>query len=90
MITTEQIIEWILMITPSVLAVVTVLVSIIKTLKEFSAVKKDVADLKCIDELKDKIDTVIDENYELKKTLNETLTKLDHVQRGKDHGRKSD
>lgn len=81
---TETIVEWVIAILPSVIAVVTVLVSVLKTLKEFSSVKKDVADMKCIDELKTELGQVIDENYELKKTLNEVLTKMDHVQRGND------
>lgn len=85
---TEQIVEWIIAILPSCIAIGTVIATIVKVFKEFRElvksfgdVKSKVEDMKCIDELKAQITQVVDENYELKKTIKELLTKIDHIQR---------
>lgn len=79
--TTEQIVELVISILPSIVAVFTTLGVVLNVIKQFAAVKKDVADMKCLEDLKAEMTTVLKENYELKKTLNETMTKIDHVQR---------
>lgn len=79
--TVEQIVELIVSILPSLIAVLTTVGLIIKNLKEFAALKKQVTDLKCIDDLKDQIKEVVNQNYELKKQLNQAMTKIDHVKR---------
>lgn len=76
-----QIIEWVIAILPSLIAVFTTIGMIVKVIHQFADVKKDVADMKCIEDLKEQMTQVLKENYELKKTLNETMTKIDHVQR---------
>lgn len=83
--TTEQItqiVEWIIAILPSVIAVLTTIGVIIKTLKEFASLKSQVVDLKALDDLKGELKQLVQENYELKKTLNETMTIIDRVKRG--------
>lgn len=77
----EQIVQWIIAILPSVIAVATTIATIIKTLKEFASLKAQVVDLKALDELKVQLQQVMTENYELKRTLNETMTKIDQVKR---------
>lgn len=79
--TTEKIVEWVIAIIPSIIAIITTLTAILKVLKQFKDVKADVADMKCIEELKEEIKQLLEENYALKKAINETLTKIDHVQR---------
>lgn len=79
--TTEQIVELVISILPSIVAVFTTLGVVLNVIKQFAALKKDVADMKCLEDLKAEMTTVLKENYELKKTLNETMTKIDHVQR---------
>lgn len=79
--TSDQIINVVLQIAPSVIAILTMVGSIFRIWRDFREVKNQVADMKCIDHLKDQISLVIRENYELKKKINETLTKIDHIER---------
>lgn len=79
--TTEQIVEWVIAILPSVISVLTTVGVIVKTLKQFADLKKQVTDMKAIEDLRDELHQVIQENYSLKKTLNETMTKIDHIDR---------
>lgn len=79
--TVEQIVELVVSILPSVIAVLTTVGVIIKTLKEFAALKQQVTDMKAIEDVKQQLSAILQENYALKKTLNETMTKIDHVQR---------
>ena len=84
----EQITEWIIAILPSVIAVLSFVAVIFKTLKEFRESKKEIfnyTDLtetrKEIIEAKNQLKQVISENYELKKAIKELLTKIDKIQR---------
>lgn len=79
--TTEQIINLIISLCPSVMAILTMVGVVAKTVREFTTLKKQVTDMKSIEDLNTKLGQVIHENYELKKKLNETLTKIDHIER---------
>lgn len=79
--TTEQIVQYVISILPSVIAVLTTVGVIIKTLHQFADLKKQVTDMKAIEDVKSQLKMILTENYELKKTLNETMTKIDHVDR---------
>ena len=79
--TSDQIISTVMQILPSVLAILTMVACIVRIWGDFKEVKKQVADMKCIQEVKDQMSLVIRENYELKKKLNEMLTKIDHIER---------
>lgn len=79
--TYEQIIELVIQILPSVIAFCTTVGMIIKTVKEFAVLRKEVANMKSIEDLKADLGKVIEENYQLKKTLNDTMTKIDHIER---------
>lgn len=79
--TTEQIIDLVISLCPSVMAILTMVGVVAKTVREFTALKKQVTDMKSIEDLNTKLGQVIQENYELKKKLNETLTKIDHIER---------
>lgn len=79
--TIEQVVELIVSIIPSLIAVITAVALVLKTLKEFVELKKEVTDMKAIEDLKVQIHSVVEENYNLKKALNEALTKIDHVKR---------
>lgn len=114
--TFEAIVEIILAAAPSLIAVISTVVMIIKVVAQFAALKKDVvqcdkealerleaeyrADMKKLGEEAQKavedirkatneqldyvsgqMQVLLQENYELKKTLNETMTKIDHVRR---------
>lgn len=79
--TTDQIISTVMQVFPSVIAILTMVGCIVRVLKDFKDLKEKVTDMKCIQDLKDQMGLVIQENYELKKKLNETLTKIDHIER---------
>lgn len=78
---TEQIVEWVLAILPSLIAVLTMVGVIVKTIKSFTDLKKEVADMKALEEVKTQLKEVLKENRELKRTINETLTEITRVQR---------
>lgn len=67
---------------PALIAIFTCLGFFIKTLKKFIALKKEVADMKDLKEIKLELRALSQENIELKQKLNETLTKIDRVKRG--------
>lgn len=77
----EQITQIILMIAPSVITILSMIGVIAKVIMSFRALKKDVVDMKEMREVKEKLNALLDENYALKKTLNETMAKIDHVKR---------
>lgn len=77
----ETIKELLIFITPYIITALTFIGVVIKVLHSFSKLKKDVVDMKELHEVKEKLNMVLKENYELKKTLNETMTKIDHVRR---------
>lgn len=78
----EQIIEFIISILPSIIAVLTTVGVIFKTIREFKALKKEVTDMKSIEVLKSDLREVLQENRELKRQMNQTLSKIDHIHRG--------
>lgn len=79
--TLEQIVELVATALPSVIAFFTTIGMIIKTLKEFKQLRSEVANMKAIEDVKDELKVILKENYELKRTLNEAMTKIDHVER---------
>lgn len=81
MMTIDEVVQLVVSVLPSVIAVFTTLGLIIKTLHEFTALKKDVVNMKAMEDVRNDLRQVIQENYELKKTLNETMTKIDRIQR---------
>ena len=78
---TDQIISLVISISPSIIAICTALGVVLRVIKDFKGLKKQVTDMKCFDDLNIQIGQLISENYELKKKLNETLTKIDHIER---------
>lgn len=79
--TTEEIINLILILAPSVLAILTMIATVWRVVKEFLKVKNVVTEMRSNTEISDKLSQVLQENYELKKTIKELLTKIDHVER---------
>lgn len=73
--------EIIVAIAPYMVTIITFIGVIARVLNAFTKLKKEVVDLKALDEVKNQMKQVLQENYELKKKLNETMTKIDHVRR---------
>ena len=75
----NAIVEYVVAILPSVIAVFTTIGVIIKTLKEFKALKQQVTDMKAIEDVRDQLKMILQENYQLKDQLNKTIAKINHV-----------
>lgn len=75
----NTIVEYIIAVLPSVIAVFTTIGVIIKTLKEFKALKQQVTDMKAMEDVRDQLKMILQENYELKSRLDKTIAKVNHV-----------
>ena len=78
-----QIVNWVIAIIPSLTAITTAVGVIYKVIKQFAELKKEVVDMKDIEEVKGQMNIILNENAKLKKSINELLTKIDHVDRSK-------
>lgn len=88
----EEIYALILAAAPSITAIIGIIFAVIKGIKnnkttskdildKFEEVREQVFDTKEYTELKEQLKIAYQENYELKKKINELLTKIDHIQR---------
>lgn len=77
----EQIVSWIVAILPSVIAVLTTIGVVIEVIKKFKKLRDDVANMTAMKEIREELKQVVQENYALKKKLNETMTLIDKVHR---------
>ena len=78
---TMEIVELILTALPALIAVFTMIGLTVKTIREFVELKKEVVDLKSLEEVKLQMRQILSENYELKQELKKTLTKIDQIKR---------
>ena len=90
--TLEQILLAVVAAGPSIVSIAGIIVSVAKVIKEgkatnqevitkFEEVRTEIVNTKEYTELKDQLLIVHQENYELKKKLNELLTKIDRINR---------
>lgn len=79
--TTEQIVQWVISAIPSVIAVISTVGLILKVVKDFKNLRNDVANMTSMQELRDELKMVLEENRALKKQLNKTMTSIDHIRR---------
>lgn len=79
--TTEQIISLVISICPSAVAILTACGVVLRVMHAFKELKREVTDMKSIEQLQQQLGQVIEENYQLKRKLNETLTKIDRIKR---------
>lgn len=77
----NTIVEWVITILPSVIAVLSTVGLIWKTIKQFKKLKDDVSNMTAMEDVRNQLREVLQENASLKKKLNETLTKIDKVHR---------
>ena len=73
------IIEWIIAVLPSVISVLTTVGVIVKTLKDFKELKKQVTDMKAMEDVREQLKMILQENYQLKSQLDKTIAKINHV-----------
>ena len=90
--TFEQIMISIVAAAPSLTSIIGIIFAVLKGVKtskttsadvinKFEEVRQEIFNTKEYSELKNQLTIVYQENYELKKKLNELLTKIDHIQR---------
>ena len=88
----EQIYALIIAATPSITAIIGIVFAVIKGIKNNKTTSKDILDkfeemreevmnTKEYTELKEQLKIAYQENYVLKRKINELLTKIDHIQR---------
>lgn len=93
--TFEQIMISIVAAAPSLTSIIGIIVAVLKGVKtskttsadvinKFEEVRQEIFNTKEYSELKNQLIIAHQENYELKKKLNELLTKIDHIQRGQE------
>lgn len=75
----NTIVQWVLSIVPSVIAIISTVGIILKALKEFEALKKEVTDMKAMEDVRDQLKMILQENYELKSRLDKTIAKMNNV-----------
>lgn len=75
----NTIVQWVLSVLPSVIAILSTVGIILKTLKEFKSLKKEVTDMKALEDVKSQLKMILKENYELKTRLDKTIAKMNHV-----------
>lgn len=78
----NTIVEYVIAILPSVIAVLSTVGLIWKTVKQFTKLKTDVENMTAMEDIRNQLREVLQENASLKKQLNKALTKIDHVNRG--------
>lgn len=77
----NTIISYVLDILPSFIAVLSTVGLILKVIKNFKKLKDDVSSMTAMEDIRNQLKEVLQENAKLKKQLNETLTKIDKVHR---------
>lgn len=77
----NTIVQWVIAILPSVIAVLSTVGLIWKVIKNFKKLKDDVSNMTAMEDIRNQLREVLQENASLKKQLNETLTKIDKVHR---------
>lgn len=88
----EQILALVVAAAPSITAIIGIIFAVVKGIKNNKTTSKDILDkfeemreevmnTKEYTELKEQLKIAYQENYALKRKINELLTKIDHIQR---------
>jgi hypothetical protein len=95
MLELETIYAVIMAAAPALTSIIGIIFAVVKGIKtskttstdvinKFEEVRQEIFNTKEYSELKDQLKIAHQENYELKKKLNELLTKIDHIQRNEE------
>lgn len=93
--TFEQIMAIVVAAAPSLTAIIGIVAAVVKGIKtskttsedvinKFEEVRQEIFNTKEYSDLKSQLTLAHQENYELKKKINELLTKIDHIDRSKE------
>lgn len=75
----DQITTYIVSILPSLTAILAMVLMVVKVLRSFNSLRDEVKNSKEMEEIKNQIQIVVQENYELKKQIKSLVQKLDKV-----------
>lgn len=75
----DQITTYIVSILPSLVSILAMVLMVVKVLRSFNNLRDEVKNSKEMEEIKNQIKIVVQENYELKKQIKSLVQKLDKV-----------
>lgn len=80
----EEIVDYIIKILPSVLTILTVILTTVKTIGNFNDLKQKVMESKEATKLRDDLRIVLNENAELKEDIKKLIEKIDKIRAPKE------
>lgn len=75
----DQITTYIVSILPSLTAILAMVLMVTKVLRSFNSLRDEVKNSKEMEEIKNQIKIVVQENYELKKQIKTLVNKIDKI-----------
>ena len=75
----DQVVAYIVAIAPSLITIISVICMVVKIIKQFTSLREEVKNSKEMKEIKNQIQIVIQENYELKEQIKTLVNKIDKI-----------
>lgn len=75
----NTIVEWVIAVLPSVIAVLSTVGLIWKVFKNFKKLKEDVANMTALEEVRSELKEVLQENASLKREMRKLVGKINHT-----------
>lgn len=75
----DQVVAYIVAIAPSLITIISVICMVVKIIKQFTTLREEVKNSKEMEEIKNQIQIVVQENYELKKQIKTLVNKIDKI-----------
>lgn len=75
----DQVVAYIVAIAPSLITIISVICMVVKIIKQFTSLREEVKNSKEMEEIKNQIQIVVQENYELKKQIKTLVNKIDKI-----------
>lgn len=75
----DQVVAYIVAILPSLITIISVICMVVKIIKQFTSLREEVKNSKEMEEIKNQIQIVVQENYELKKQIKTLVNKIDKI-----------
>lgn len=75
----DQITTYIISILPSLITIISVICMVVKIIKQFTSLREEVKNSKEMEDIKNQIQIVVQENYELKKQIKTLVNKIDKI-----------
>lgn len=75
----DQVVAYIVAIAPSLITIISVICMVVKIIKQFTSLREEVKNSKEMEQIKNQIQIVVQENYELKKQIKTLVNKIDKI-----------